>query len=104
MTTYTPSQVPNQAFDFIVDGDVYRFAIRYIRGLLYVTIRDEDNNVLVGSLRCANYQWLLPFRRDSVSGNFRFEDANGQYPAYENFGASCQLVHYDADEISAGGV
>lgn len=104
MTTFSPSQVPNQAFDFNVEGDVYRFVLRYVRGLLYATVSDEDGNVLVGSLRCANYQMLLPFRRGSVSGNFRFEDTQGQYPAYENFGVTCRLVHYTAEEISNGGV
>lgn len=102
MTAYTPDPYPNQTFVFNADGDVYRFSLRTIRGLLYATLRDDDDNVLVGSVRCVNRRWLLPFRRNG--GNFRFEDDNGQYPDYSNFGGSCRLVYYDADEIASGGV
>ena len=103
MTAYTPKSVPNQRFTFSPGGVEYNFTLRFFRDLMYVTIRNRVGNVYVGALRCANMQWLLPYRTaDYGDGNFRFEDDNGQYPDYRNFGTSCRLVFYTADEIAEG--
>ena len=101
MTVYTPSSVANQTFKLSPNGVTYNFSLRFFRDLMYVTIRNEDMAVYVGSLRCADRQWLLPWRRAGYgNGNFRFEDDNRQYPDFRNFGTSCRLVFYSAAEIA----
>ena len=103
MTTYTPSNVPNQQFTFSPSGVQYVFTLRFFRDLMYVTIANEFGDIYVGSLRCANKQWLLPFWPQTYGdGNFRFEDDADQYPDYRNFGTSCRLVFYTPEEIAEG--
>ena len=95
MRTFSLKSVPNQRFSVIPERAVYDFSLRFFRDLLYVTIRNGSGAVYVGALRCADRQWLLPWRRPGYGdGNFRFEDDNGQYPDYRNFGSSCRLVFY----------
>lgn len=75
--------------------------------MLYATIRDGDQNPLVGMIRCTNFGWLIPWRSTALGGNFRFESAaQDEYPDYTKFGDGCRLVFYSASEMqsmTAGG-
>ena len=105
MTNIPLSPVPNQEFSVAPSGNRYTINIRFFRSLMYVTVRNQYGAVYVGSLRCADRQWLLPYRQKNYGdGNFRFEDDNGQYPDYRNFGQSCRLVFYTVEELSSGEV
>ena len=93
--------IPNQVTTAVAQDNEYTVEIRYFRNLMYATIRLETGEVVIGAVRCANLQWLLPWRRPGYGdGNFRFEDDNGQYPDYVNFGKTCRLVYYTASEIA----
>ena len=95
--------IPNQEITVVPVNDEYTLMFRYFRNMMYATIRDGENNVFVGAVRCTDRQWLLPWRRSGYGdGNFRFEDVNGQYPDFHNFGTSCRLMFYTADEIESG--
>ena len=103
MIAYSPAAIPNQNFKWTPNGVTYDFTLRFFRGLMYATIRTEEGAVYVGSIRCVNRQWLIPWRRAEMGdGNFRFEDDYGQYPDYRNFGTSCRLVFYSASERILG--
>ena len=103
MTIFVPDSVPNQRFTLAPNGVVYDFSLRFFRDLMYVTIRNQEGNVYVGAMRCADRRWLIPFRRPGYGdGNFRFEDDNGEYPDFRNFGTSCRLVFYSAAELLEG--
>ena len=103
MQVFAISSAPNQSFSLVANGEVYNFTLRYFRGMMYATIRNADGAVYVGAVRCADRQWLLPWRRPGYgNGNFRFEDDNRQYPDFRNIGKSCRLVFYSALETAAG--
>ena len=97
--------IANQVTTVAVGVGAYTLMFRYFRGLMYATVRAATGEAYVGSVRCADRQWLLPWRRPGYGdGNFRFEDDNGEYPDFRNFGTSCRLVFYSADEIANGEV
>lgn len=101
MITYNLAEDPNQSFEVTVNGMTLSFELRFFRDLMYATVRDADNAIVSSNVRCADRQWLIPFGFSAVGGNFRFEDEEGRYPNYKNFGSSCPLVFYTIDEIAA---
>ena len=96
---------PNMEFSRTVEGVSYFFHLCFFRGLMYVTIEDMVPNVLARAARCVNKQWLIgyPAYRSPGKGDFRFEDMNGNYPDYRNFGKTCRLCYYTAAEIAEMG-
>ena len=95
--------VPNQEITVVPVNAEYTLMFRYFRGLMYATIRNEEEGVYIGAVRCTDRQWLIPWRRSGYGdGNFRFESENRQYPDFHDFGTSCRLAFYTADEIESG--
>lgn len=101
MIVYNLATEPNQTFEVTVNGITLEFELRYFRDLMYATVRNAEGAVVASNVRCVNRQWLMPFSYEPAGGNFRFEDEEGRYPAYENFKTSCPLVYYSIDEIAA---
>lgn len=102
MTPFTLPSHPNMEFSKTVEGVSYFFHLCWFRGIMYVTIEDATGAVLAQSVRCINKQWLIPYPayQKEEKGNFRFEDVNGNYPDYRNFGTTCTLCYYTAEEMS----
>ena len=102
MTTFKLQSYPNIEFAKTVEGVTYYFHFCYFRGLMYATIEDATGAALAQSLRCVDRQWLIPYPAyvKEGKGNFRFEDMNGDYPDFRNFGTTCNLVYYTATEIA----
>lgn len=103
MVKITPPKLPNQKITVKPGGVTYVISLRYFRGLMYATVRNMSGNVHSGMVRCTNGGWILPWRKLGVGdGNFRFEDEQGRYPNFENFGDGCYLAYYTSEEIEAG--
>ena len=96
------SASPNVALSVTVDGFAYEFLVRHFRGMTYATITDANGNLISGPVRCCNRQWILPYPAYNGSGNFMFIDENGQYPDFRNFGTTCSLVYFSAEDIANG--
>lgn len=99
MTIYTPNNIPNQSFSVKEEGADIRIRLHVFKDILYADVF-VDNECVMCSYRVVNKGWLLPFpwmRRNGI-GNLRFEDGDLQYPDYRNFGTTCNLVYYTAEE------
>lgn len=99
MTTYSIDlkSTPNQEFFInILNRDM---TIRIIdRGLplfsLYI-----NGDYLVQNIPCFSNQGILPYpyMTTEIGGNFMFLTENDQYPKWDNFGNTCNLVFVTGD-------
>ncbi len=99
MTTYSIDlkSTPNQEFFInILNRDM---TIRIIdRGLplfsLYI-----NGDYLVQNIPCFSNLGILPYpyMTTEIGGNFMFLTENDEYPAWENFGNTCNLVFVTGD-------
>lgn len=88
---YSTMQVPTP-------DKALRMTYAYVDGITFVTVEDEDG-VVVASVRAVKGQWLIPYKHLSLNGNFRFEsDTTDEYPTYKNF-QDFKLVYYTSDEV-----
>ena len=101
MIYYDLPNNPNYIMEVMPETESYQFHIRYIRGLMYVTISDMEGNRISGPIRVCNGEWLIPYMAYSPQGggNFRIVDDEGQYPNFERFSTHCRLEYYSLSEL-----
>lgn len=106
MIRYSLSSEPNFIFSVSPEGGTYWFHFRYLRGLMYVTIEDDNSNRIAGPVRVCNKQWLIPNKAYNFrdGGNFVVVDNQGQYPMFGRFSENCELQYYTLAEIESGEV
>ncbi len=94
MTTYVIDlkQIPNQEFFInLLNKDM---TIRIIdRGIPLFSI-SINNEYLVQNVPCFANQDVLPYPYmvAEIGGNFRFVSSDDEYPNWENFGSTCNLI------------
>lgn len=90
---------PNQEFQFIADGVEYEFRIHFWNGMMFCSLSINGERKL-DSVKCISGKWLIPFDYILKGGNFRFECVDpSEYPDYNNFGISCNLIYYTKEEF-----
>lgn len=94
-----PTKFENVEFECLAEETLYRFRLHVFREMMYATIY-ADNELVISGQRCVNNAWLIPDGYMPEKGNFRFEVNGENYPWWENFNESTNLVYYTADEIS----
>lgn len=60
-----------------------------------------NNQQLGEAFLCCPNQPVIPYKwmAERLGGNFVFETENNNYPAYENFGKTCNLYFLTLDEF-----
>jgi len=106
MIRYTLSSEPNFSIAVTPEDNTYWFHFRYIRGLMYVTVDDDNGVRIAGPVRVCNKQWLIPHKAYNFQngGNFAVSDARGQYPMFDRFADFCELQYFTLSEIESGEV
>ena len=104
MTTYSLSSEPNFRIAVAPEEQVFWMHFRYLRGLMYVTIEDDNGRRIAGPVRVCNNQWLIPHKAYNPlgSGNFVVVDSQGQYPFFGRFSKFCELQYFSLQEIESG--
>lgn len=99
MLTISLSNVPNQRFEFVYGESVYNIRLRTFRDILYADVEINNEQVL-SSTRCVTNGWMIPYKAYTHGrGNFKFECTDDNYPNFANFGKSCFLRFYPANEL-----
>ena len=96
------SPLPNQIISRMFRGISYDLHFRTFNGMMYVDI-SIDSEPLVYGVRCISNSWLSPnyATAEPGAGNFMFTTLGDAYPWYEDFGDTCKLGFYDADDYAA---
>lgn len=101
MTERHIANVEDQTTYLSINGKSFSFRFYAFRGLMYVDITRNDENLVIGKRVIAN-RWLLPEYIATGIGNIRFETykADGDdYVWYEGFNTKFRLVSYREKEI-----
>lgn len=101
MTERHIANVEDQTTYLSINGKSFSFRFYAFRGLMYVDITRNDENLVTGKRVMAN-RWLLPEYIATGIGNIRFETykADGDdYVWYEGFNTKFRLVSYRENEI-----
>jgi hypothetical protein len=95
--------IPNRTFTITLDQVNYKITLRTIGVQTYVTINmnSADTNVVDGILALSNRP-ILPYEYlESPGGNFAFYTPNDEYPYYEQFGTTHNLLYASVAELAA---
>lgn len=92
-------QKSNQAFTCILNGLVYRVALRTIQGFTYMSAWVNGEPLFYNQV-CTPNNWVNHYNYISVNGKFYFKCMDKQYPNYKNFNATQQLLFLTPDEVA----
>jgi hypothetical protein len=92
------ANIPNQEFEFVVGKKTFMVQLRTIQGLTFASIF-LDGEPLLYSQICTPNSFINLYRYISVGGKFYFKCVDNEYPNYEKFGSTQQLVFYTEDEL-----
>lgn len=91
-------KTPNQELTFIVDSDAFRVQLRTIQGLTFASIFLNETPLLYSQL-CTPNNYINLYDYISASGKFFFKCVDNEYPNYEKFGESQELLFYTKEEL-----
>lgn len=91
---------PNQSLSVVINDVSYEITLKLVEGIMEFSLSVNGNKVTDGE-RCFANQFILPYPYMAENGNFIFKTENEEYPNWENFGSTCQLLFYTRDEINA---
>jgi hypothetical protein len=93
--------LPNQRQTVTLDQNQFIIVLRTIGCLTYASITLNGEDVIDG-ICCQSNQPILPYEYlENDSGNFAFYTPNDEYPYYEQFGVTHNLVYASAAELAA---
>lgn len=92
-------RIPNQMFNIMLENVLYRVQLRTIQGLTYMSVW-ENNEVLFYSQLCCPNIFVNPYNYVGIGGKFLFSCMDNEYPNYEKFGNTQELLFYSAEEIA----
>lgn len=95
--------IPNQEFMRVIDGYRYDIAIRTYKDLTLMDITCDDV-VLKRSVRVCPNTPIIPYKYLTKGGNFMFACKDKEYPNYNKFGETQQLVYLTDDELQELGL
>lgn len=93
-------KIPNQMFTILLENTMYRVQLRTIQGLTYMSVWANDEPLFYSQL-CSPNIFVNPYNYVSVGGKFLFKCLDGQYPNYQSFGNTQELLFYTAEEVNA---
>lgn len=89
---------PNQEFEYLYDNRMFNVQLRTIQGLTFASI-SLDGEPLLYSQICTPNNFINLHKYISAGGKFFFKCADNEYPYYENFEKSQELLFYTEDEL-----
>lgn len=92
--------LPNQAFSIDLAGLRYDLTIKAIDGEGMTLTVVRDGATVVANARCVAGSPVIGYPCLEL-GDFIFYTANDALPYYTDFGNTCGLVFYSADELGA---
>ncbi len=98
MTIVSIQNIPNQMFSTVLNGRVYRIALRTIQGMTYMSVW-LDNEIVFYNQLCVPNSFVNPYNYVSSGGKFYFECDNEEYPNYTQFGNTQKLLFLTEDEV-----
>ena len=92
---------PNQQFSISLDDHRYVITLNEIvGGMCAVTIVRDDVTIISGARAVAGFA-ILPYKyMQAGAGNFAFVTVNGEYPYWENFNTTQQLIYASEGELN----
>lgn len=91
--------VPNQSFSIQLDNVSYDMAIYSTGNVMSMDIIRAGTPILLGERLVPNYP-IIPYRY-LESGNFVFITLDGDYPTYDQFGVTQNLIYLSATELAS---
>ena len=91
-------KIPNQELSFVVDDRTFLIKLRTIQGLTFADIELDGEALLHGQI-CLPNEFINLYRYISANGKFYFKCVDNEYPYYEKFGDSQNLIFYTEDEL-----
>lgn len=92
-------QVPNQSFNFYMDGLNWGIKLRSFGGFCLCDVSIDSAPVASG-VKCAPNQLVVPFNGAGNGANLYFECLDNEYPYWEKFGMAHFLRYASADEAA----
>ena len=92
------SNIPNQELEFLYDSKNFTVKLRTIQDLTFASIF-LDGEPLLYSQICSPNNFINLHKYISVGGKFYFKCVDNEYPHFEKFGNSQELLFYTEDEL-----
>lgn len=93
-------KIPNQMFNVLIDNTMYRVQLRTIQGLTYMSVWANDELLFYNQL-CIPNLYVNPYNYVGSGGKFIFSCLDDEYPNYEQFGNTQNLLFHTAEEVNA---
>ena len=97
-------QVPNQSLDAVIEADAYTIDLTTYKGLTYISLERNGEQLLTGKRVAINEPILLFNFQFNDHGNFQFASNLPDYPFFEQFGVSVFFIYNTKAEVEASGV
>lgn len=93
------TQVPNQSFSHILDGNSWNFLLKTVQDMTVVSLTLNNVDIL-DSARAAAGAFIIPSKYQEA-GNFFFVTQNFELPYYTQFSVTQSLIYISASELAA---
>lgn len=91
--------IPNQTFTILLNGELYRIALRTVQELTYMSVWINEEVLFYNQL-CTPNNWVNPYDYVSRNGKFFFACADEEYPTYTKFNITQQLLFLTTEEVA----
>lgn len=91
------SAIPNQSFSITLDGNAYDLALYVTTNVMAMDIIRNNVPIVMG-IRVVPYYPIIPYLY-LENGNFIFNTENGDYPFYDQFNVTQQLIYLSQIEL-----
>ena len=89
--------IPNQSFTVVLDNVSFDIVLKFTVNVMSATI-SADGVLLVQNTRVVPGFPIIPYRY-LEQGNFVIQTLNDDYPNYEQFGTSQQLIYASQEQL-----
>lgn len=93
------TQVPNQSFSQILDGNSWNFLLKTVQDMTIVSLTLNNVDIL-DSGRAAAGAFIIPSKYQEA-GNFFFVTQNFELPYYTQFSVTQSFIYISASELAA---
>lgn len=89
------SQIPAQAFSFIVGDYEFYIRLKTLGGKLYMDLSVNGDVVFTGFAAITEFNFLSPFGYLNIPGALFFQTEKGKDPAWNKLGVADKLYYAD---------
>lgn len=100
MQTIPLAITAQQSFPIVLDSQRYVLSLRQVGDLMAIDITLNGSNVINGH-RCIPNQPVIPYQYlEGIGGNFVWVTPNGEYPNWNQFGITHNLIYVTVAELA----